>query len=98
MDLVVCIIMEILHLRKFMFMCKYYPTLEFSGSNNEIIKFDSGIIIDTQTGKRLLSLFGADVAGEWNCNDEWVYDDQILFSPSAIIMLVQNSVLPDIFS
>ena len=67
--------------RKFMYMSKYYTTLEFPGSNKEILKFSNGTIIDSQTGKELLSLYGTDVAGEWNCDDEWVSGDQILFSP-----------------
>lgn len=67
--------------RKFIYMSKYYTTLEFPGSNKEILKFSNGTIIDSQTGKELLSLYGTDVAGEWNCDDEWVSGDQILFSP-----------------
>lgn len=66
--------------RKFIYMGKYYTTLELPKSNNEILKFHSSIIIDCQTGKELLSLYGTDVMGEWNSNDEWVSGEQILFS------------------
>jgi hypothetical protein len=53
-------------------------------TDKEILKFGGGHIVDAQTGERLLSLFGPDVAGEWNCNDEWISGDQILFSPYGI--------------
>lgn len=78
------------HSRKFIYMSVLYLTSDIvtvdlpESEPQEILKFSCGIIIDSQTGERLLNLFGADVAGEWNCNDEWVSGGKILFSPSCI--------------